>query len=102
MIEEIRTKIQNERFEMSVHALTRSTQRHILLAELIEAVVSGEIIEDYVNDHYGPSCLILGYTQNKRPLPIQCSYPSRPVLKIITVYEPTFDKWETNLKTRKP
>lgn len=102
MIEEIRTKVRNEMFELSAHALTRSTQRHILLDELIEAVVSGEVIEDYPNDRYGPSCLLLGYTHNKRPLHIQCSYPSRLVLKIITVYEPTIDKWETNLKTRKP
>ena len=63
--------------------------------------MGGEIVEYYPTDRYGPSCLILGYTQNKRPLHVQCSYPSRPVLKIITVYEPTLDKWETNLKTRR-
>ncbi|WP_394330466.1 hypothetical protein [Spirosoma radiotolerans] len=44
----------------------------------------------------------MGYTQNQRPLHSQCSYPSRPLLKIITVYEPTFDRWETNLKRRRP
>jgi hypothetical protein len=102
MIEEIRRKIQDELFDLSAHALTRSTQRHIFLDEITEAVLLGEIIENYPNDRYGPSCLILGYMQNTRPLHIQCSYPSRPVLKIITVYEPTLDKWETNLKTRKP
>lgn len=101
MIEEIQDKVRKELFELSAHTLTRSTQRYILLDEISEAILSGQVTEDYPNDRYGPSCLILGYTQNKRPLHIQCSYPSRPALKIITVYEPTLDKWELNLKTRK-
>ena len=102
MIEEIQDKVRKELFELSAHTLTRSTQRYILLDEISEAILLGQVIEDYPNDRYGPSCLILGYTQNQRPLHIQCSYQSRTVLKIITVYEPTLDKWETNLKTRKP
>jgi hypothetical protein len=69
------------------------------MIEEIQRKIREDLI--YPDDRYGPSCLILGYTRNRRPLHIQCSYPSRPVLKIITVYEPAFDKWETNLKTRK-
>jgi hypothetical protein len=53
-----------------------------------------EIIEDYPDDKYGPSCLILGFTRGGRPLHIQCSYPSRPLLKIITLYEPDPDLWD--------
>lgn len=53
-----------------------------------DVVANAEIIEDYPNDKYGPSCLILGFTSAQRPLPIQCSYPSRALVKIITVYEP--------------
>lgn len=102
MIDEIRLKIQTEAFELSAHALTRSSQRHIMLDDITETIYSGKIIEDYSTDRFGPSCLILGYTKNKRPLHIHCSYPTRPILKIITVYEPTFDKWETNLQIRKP
>jgi len=52
-----------------------------------------KIIEDYPYDKYGPSCLILGFTAQNRPLHIQCSYPSSPVLKIITLYEPESEKW---------
>lgn len=101
MISDIHQKIRNESYELSAHALTRSIQRHILVDEIIEAILNGEVIEDYFNDRYGPSCLILGYTKNGRPLHIQCSYPLRLILKIITVYEPTSDKWETNFKIRK-
>ena len=52
-----------------------------------------EVIEEYPDDKYGPSCLILGYTKVGRPVHIQCSYPSRPLLKIITLYQPDPDLW---------
>jgi hypothetical protein len=32
-----------------------------------------EVIEDYPEDKYGPSCLILGFTVYGRPLHVQCS-----------------------------
>lgn len=69
-------------FEFSKHALDQSIIRRICLEEIHEVIASGEIIEDYPEDKYGPSCLILGFTQAKRPL-IQCSYPSRSLIKII-------------------
>ena len=58
-----------------------------------EAINNGEIIEDYPDDKYGPSCLIFGMTAKQRPLHIQCSYPTRPLLKVITVYEPDPAEW---------
>jgi len=63
------------------------------LGELFEAVKEAEIIENYPDDKYGPSCLLLGFTASGRPLHIQCSYPSRSLLKIITIYEPESESW---------
>ena len=85
MIEEIREKIVQNRFEYSQHAVDQSIIRHIAVSELREAIAHSEIIEDYPYDKYGPSCLILGFTHRHRPLHIQCSYPSRPLMKIITL-----------------
>jgi hypothetical protein len=62
-------------------------------SDIREAINDGEIIEDYPDDKYGPSCLILGYTQAGRALHIQCSYPSRPLVKFITLYEPDKNLW---------
>jgi Domain of unknown function (DUF4258) len=67
--------------------------RHISIQELREAMAVGEIIEDYPTDKYGPSCLVFGVTLAHRPLHIQCSYPSRPLVKIITLYEPDPQRW---------
>ena len=93
MIEQIRAKIAAGQFEFSKHAVDQTIIRHISVQGVCEAVANGEIIEDYPVDKYGPSCLILGFTQAGRPLHIQCSYPSRPLVKIITLYEPDPSLW---------
>jgi hypothetical protein len=100
-IDEIRAKFAADLFEFSRHALDQSLKRNITVNETREAIVSGEIIEDYPNDKYGPSCLILGTTALARPLHLQCSYPSRSLIKVITLYEPDPDLW-INFRERKP
>lgn len=93
MFEQIRDKVAADLFEFSQHAVDQSILRRITVQELRECIASGEIIEDYPDDKYGPSCLVLGWTAAGRPLHAQCSYPSRPLLKIITVYEPDPNLW---------
>ncbi|MDZ7718487.1 MAG: DUF4258 domain-containing protein [Balneolaceae bacterium] len=100
---EIQKKVMHDQFEFSRHAVDQSIIRNISVQELKQAInTEAKIIEDYPNDKYGPSCLILGYTKQKRLLHIQCSYPSRTVLKIVTLYEPDPDKWINFEKRRNP
>lgn len=94
MIEPIQLKIARNQFEYSEHAVRQSIIREITVQELREALAEGVIIEDYPDDKYGPSCLVFGFTKAKRPLHIQCSYPSRPLIKIITIYEPDSTLWQ--------
>ena len=100
MIAEIRAKLVAGLFEFSKHAVDQSILRRISFQELLEAIETGEIIEDYPDDKYGPSCLIFGVTIIERPIHTQCSYPSRPLLKIITLYEPDEEQW-IDFKVRK-
>jgi hypothetical protein len=93
MIEDIRRKIAAGQFEYSKHAADQSILRRITIQELHEAIVNAEIIEDYPDDKYGPTCLLFGLTRKNRPLHIQCSYPSRPLIKIVTVYKPNPAEW---------
>jgi hypothetical protein len=81
-------------------AVDQSIVRRVTVQDISEAVAAGEIIEDYPDDKYGPSCLLLGYTRAGRPLHVQCSYPSRPLIKIITLYEPDASLW-IDFKVRK-
>ena len=59
--------------------------------EVVEAILRGEIIEEYPDDKYSPSCLISGKTGEGRSLHIQISFP--PKVVIITVYEPDEKEW---------
>lgn len=93
MIEEIRVKIIQGDFEFSQHAVDQSIFRQISVQEIREAIANGEVIENYPNDKYGPSCLVFGFTAVNRALHVQCSYPSRPLVKIITLYQPNTQLW---------
>lgn len=92
-IADIQGKVAKGLFEFSKHAVDQSIIRHISVQEVREAIANGKVIEDYPDDKYGPSCLILGFTVARRPLHIQCSYPSRLPIKIVTLYEPDPEHW---------
>ena len=93
MIRELRSKIAHGRFEFSQHAVDQSIIRHISVQEIREAFANSQIVEDYPDDKHGPSCLVLGFTLAARPLHMLCSHPSRPLVKIVTLYEPDPDRW---------
>jgi len=93
MIELIRELFRRREYEYSLHALNQSILRRISTREIEEAVESGEIIEEYPADKYGPSCLIFGFTTDRRPLHIQCTYPERNPVKVITLYQPDPEQW---------
>ena len=67
--------------------------RRISVQEIREAIGTGKVIEDYPDDKYGPSCLVLGFAVSGRMIHIQCSYPDGTLIKIITVYEPDPNEW---------
>jgi len=93
MIENIREKIEIDLFEFSKHAVDQSIIRNISVQDVRTVIANGTIIENYPEDKYGSSCLIFGMTAERRPIHIQCSYPSRPIIKIITLYEPNPTRW---------
>ena len=88
VIEAIRTVVAKGEFEVSRHALERMLVRHIALSDVVEAIANAEVIEDYPDDKYGPSCLLLGFTRSGRAIHVQVSHPSRVPLKIVTIYGP--------------
>ena len=93
MIDAIRLKVAKGHYEFSKHAVDQSILRNISLGEFLESVENGTIIEDYPDDKYGPSCLILGFTNDGRPIHVQSTYAEREILKIITLYEPDENLW---------
>jgi hypothetical protein len=96
----IKIKFQRGEFELTQHAVDQVVLRRIPIQELREAVETSEVIEDYPADKYGPSCLLLGFTAANRPLHVQVSHPTRPIIKVITVYQPDPQRW-VELRTRR-
>ena len=87
--------------EYSLHAVRQMVVRNITPKEVAQTVLAGEVIEDYPDDKYGPSCLVFGRTANRRLLHVQCTHPSRPLVKVITVYEPDPAHWDATFRQRK-
>jgi hypothetical protein len=63
MIDAIRSKVADDLFEFSKHAVDQSILRNISLDEFRESIENAAVIEDYPNDKYDPSCLVLGLTK---------------------------------------
>jgi hypothetical protein len=100
MIDQLRQKISRGQVEYSLHAVRQMIERDITPEEVAQTVLAGEVIEDYPDDKYGPSCLICGATKARRILHFQCSHPSRPLVKIVTAYEPDPAEWDKTYKRR--
>lgn len=101
-IEDIRFRLRTGHFELSRHALRRVVERDISEAEIRAAGAAAEIIEDYPDDKYSPSCLVLGFTENDRPLHLQGCHSNPETVKIVTIYEPEPTEWIDGRIRRRP
>ncbi|MDO8444700.1 MAG: DUF4258 domain-containing protein [Deltaproteobacteria bacterium] len=90
-MKDIQHKIRSGDYTFSDHAVKRMIKRDILRHEVEEAIFQGEVIEEYPDDKYSPSCLLYGKTNDGRDLHIQVSTP--PSVVIITAYEPDKEEW---------
>jgi hypothetical protein len=95
----IREAIKQEEHRYTVHAQIQMAERHITSLEITEALLNdtAEIIEDYPDDKYSPSCLIYGVTVSGRLLHVQSNHQA----VIITVYEPDPEKWDDFKRRRR-
>lgn len=94
----IRSKIQKEEYELTLHAIKRRIKRKISTEDIEHAILNGEIIEEYPEDRPFQSCLIAGVTKKNQPIHIVCAIAA--LVKIITVYIPEENEW-INYKRRK-
>lgn len=83
------------------HAIRQMARpdRVISVAEVRNAITSGEVIEDYPEDARGHSCLVLGAGQGGRPIHVVCS-PKDDFLAVITAYVPSSREWREDFSIR--
>lgn len=94
IIRRIRVKVQEGDLRLTQHAHQEMVEEDIALAEVLEAMATGRILEDYPQHRRGPCCLIWGETVQGRPLHVVCT-TDLPSVVIITAYEPRPPKWVT-------
>lgn len=96
-IRKIKDKITQELYVYSQHADLERQADGLTFAKIETALLNGEILEQYLDDIRGESCLILGFA-NQTPIHIVCGWRGEKVV-IITVYIPKPPKF-INPKTR--
>ncbi len=99
-LSQIQRQLAAGEFEFSRHAFRRVVERNTGELEIREAGGQVEMIEDYPQDKYSPSALLLGFTAAGRPLHFQVSLAESDVVKIITIYEPDPNEWIENRNRR--
>ena len=100
MIEGLKSQIRIGNYQFTIHRFERCIERKISPTDIEDVIISGEVIEHYPEDKYGPSCLIWGKTERGGVLHIHCSVD--PVW-IITAYDPTLnpEEWDSEFKRRR-
>ena len=99
MLDRIRAQARADEVRLTQHAQQEMSEEQISLDETLEAILQGQVLEDYPKHRRGACCLICGFTQSGRALHVVCT-TALAVLIIITVYEPTSPKWVTPWQRR--
>lgn len=86
-LEEIKTKVRANLYVYSYHADIERQADGLTFAQIEEALLNGEILEQYPDTGRGESCLILGFT-DELPIHIVCGWRGERVA-VITVYIPS-------------
>lgn len=95
-INEIRELFKFKNYELKYHTLQRMDFREIELEEIKNVIMKGKIIEQYPDTKPYPSCLILGYVRDNKPLYVCCAVDKdNYMLSIITVHWMDKEKWIT-------
>lgn len=99
-IDKIKQMVKNGKIRWTNHVIIRLFQRDIMQVDVENAILNGEIIEEYKEDYPYPSCLIFGINLKNEILHVVCGL-SEIELWIITAYYPDNIKWEEDKKTRR-
>ena len=99
-IEVLRSATAQGRIHWHHHAFERFLERGISRAEVVTAIMKGEVIEVYPMDRPYPSCLIL-YAGADPVHVVAAADSAARICHIITAYRPDLEHFEQNLRTRR-
>ena len=97
----LRIAIRNGNIERQRHSLERMLERGITRDHVKQALLSGDVIEDYPDDTPYPSALFLGWAEGT-PLHAVVALDARiPHCFVITAYRPDLEHFGPDFKTRR-
>jgi len=100
-LEDIKAKIRAEEYVYTSHGDLERKADSLTLAQVEEALLTGEILESYPDTGRGESCLVVGFS-GEQPIHVVCGW-LREKVAIITVYIPTppkfVDPWTRGRKS---
>ena len=95
-VEAIKACVRHGKFVYSLHAEWKRKAHDLTLAQVKEALLDSEILEQYPDTGRGESCLVVGFT-GETPIHIVCGWLGEKLV-LITVYLPGppkfIDPWE--------
>ena len=89
----IRNSIRNKKYYFSGHGDKERQNENLVIFEIEEAILSGQILEQYSDTGRGESCLLVGYTKIGKPIHVICGKRGNDAV-IITVYIPKPPKFK--------
>ena len=95
----VRTQIASGQFRVTQHAQQETFAEAFTLDDVVAAIGTGDLLEDYPDHRRGSCCVLGGRTEAGRPVHVVCT-TGHPVVIIMTVYEPLPPKWVTPTQRR--
>jgi hypothetical protein len=99
-IEDIKKLIKTKKIRWTNHVMIRLLQRNISQNDVENALMNGEIIEEYEDSYPYPSCLVYGMKLDNKIIHVVCGSNGEE-LWIITAYYPDKAEWKSDFKIRK-
>lgn len=97
----IKSCFKRRRIRWTYHVNMRLKGRFISRQAILSSANNYEIIEEYPEDKYLPSCLVYAEYESQI-IHIQIAMDlENDSVTIVTAYKPTLDKWEKDLKNRR-
>lgn len=97
----LRIAVETGTIEWQRHSLERMMERGISREGVKQALLNGEIVEDYADDRPFPSALFLGRQEGK-PLHVVAAFDERSgTCFIVTAYHPDKEHFGPDFRTRR-
>lgn len=90
-IDEIKARVKNGSFRLSLHAEMEAENDDLEIAQIVDALINDDVLEEYEDTGRGESCLVLGFSK-ETPIHIVCGMRAENVI-IVTVYIPSPPKF---------